>query len=661
MLKIKHITPPYCLLKIGMLALVCGAMLASCQKEGETTTLKLFTEESNSGDSKMAVDGMAMRWCNGDVVCINNNGTFSVNVNSSGATVTAGYYPFETPLRAVTPNITSSSLDDNQCSVSLPATYNYATTTRNNVVMQHLATPMAAYTRSGDQLHFKYLTGALTVNLKNTTGKTIYVEDITITSNYYQLSGYKTIDFTALTNIQPETTDVEAYRTVTMKCNREAVAAGATLPVQIPVLPVGTNNRFTVTVRYIVNFDETTSVSDANPSKNYYTFSATQPSRTTGLGNSLGRGELGYVPVELKETLSPGYQKDFFFKDESYYYLIGTPKELKWLSVVSSTSDFTLGQKVRLTNNIDMTSQRYFAPIQKVTEFDGCNKTISNLEMLAGGYNNHTNGLLYDGSSSSSGYTGITVNDLTMDNCTLKIQVSTAFAGFIAGYANQNVTITNCNVTNSKVEFVTSSTNSITLDIGGICGRVDGNSTLSACRVENLRFVVGDYLSSYDNLRCGGLIGYSTYQSLFENCYVSITSSGNLIKNTKDNGYIHFGGFVGYHSINNNSSGWLIIKSTNYKRSDVVINNLEVRGTKNTSTVYAGAFCGYMNPSYPVNLRNSYHTTIQTSGQFTVYTVNSNNKHIGSAGNNYVCGNGVNPYIQEGIMGAEYNLNLTIN
>ncbi len=68
-----------------------------------------------------------------------------------------------------------------------------------------------------------------------------------------------------------------------------------------------------------------------------------------------------------------------------------------------------------------------------------------------------------------------------------------------------------------------------------------------------------------------------------------------------------------------------------------------------------------MNPSYPVNLRNSYHTTIQTSGQFTVYTVNSNNKHIGSAGNNYVCGNGVNPYIQEGIMGAEYNLNLTIN
>jgi hypothetical protein len=41
--------------------------------------------------------------------------------------------------------------------------------------------------------------------------------------------------------------------------------------------------------------------------------------------------------------------------------------------------------------------------------------------------------------------------------------------------------------------------------------------------------------------------------------------------------------------------------------------------------------------------------------------VNPDNKHIGSAGNNYVCGNGVNPYIQEGIMGAEYNLNLTIN
>ena len=149
-------------------------------------------------------------------------------------------------------------------------------------------------------------------------------------------------------------------------------------------------------------------------------------------------------------------------------------------------------------------------------------------------------------------------------------------------------------------------------------------------------------------------------QSSFENCYVSITSSGNLIKNTKDNGYIHFGGFVGYY-LRDNTNDWLQISSTNYKRSDVVINNLEVRGTQSTSTVYAGAFCGYMNPSYPVNLRNSYHTTIQTSGQFAVYTVNSNNKHIGSIDNSYVCGNGVGPSIFTGVFGAEYNLNLTIN
>ena len=298
-----------------MLALVCGAMLASCQKEGETTTLKLFTEESNSGDSKMAVDGMAMRWCNGDVVCINNNGTFSVNVSSSGATVTAGYYPFETPLRAVTPNITSSSLDDNQCSVSLPATYNYATTTRNNVVMQHLATPMAAYTRSGDQLHFKYLTGALTVNLKNPTQKTMYVEDITITSNNYQLSGNKTIDFTNLTNIQPQTTENEADRKVTMKCNRMEVAAGATLPVQIPVLPVGTDNRFTVKVRYIIDFDENvTQGSSAAVLKYYITFSKTQTAMTSGIGNRLLRGELGKFctecgtkkPEESQEKFCPG-------------------------------------------------------------------------------------------------------------------------------------------------------------------------------------------------------------------------------------------------------------------------------------------------------------------------------------------------------------------
>ena len=121
------------------------------------------------------------------------------------------------------------------------------------------------------------------------------------------------------------------------------------------------------------------------------------------------------------------------------------------------------------------------------------------------------------------------------------------------------------------------------------------------------------------------------------------------------------GGFVGYNLRDiNHTNDWLLIRSTNYKRSDVVINNLEVRGTRSTSTVYAGAFCGYMNPSYHVNLTNSYHTTIQTSGQFTENTVNPDNKHIGSAGNNYVCGNGVNPSIVD-IIGADYTLNLTIN
>ena len=657
MLKIKHITPPYCLLKIGMLALVCGAMLASCQKEGETTTLKLFTEESNSGDSKMAVDGMAMRWCNGDVVRINNNGTFSVNVSGSGATVTAGYYPFETPLRAVTPNIASSSLDSNQCSVSLPATYNYATTTRNNVVMQHLATPMAAYTRSGDQLHFKYLTGALTVNLKNSTQKTMYVEDITITSNNYQLSGNKTIDFTNLTNIQPQTTENEADRKVTMKCNRMEVAAGATLPVQIPVLPVGTDNRFTVKVRYIIDFDENvTQGSSAAVLKYYITFSKTQTARTSGIGNRLLRGELGYVPVELKDERSTTYQADFFFKDADGYYLISTPKELNWLSKLSNNPNniFTLGQKVRLTNNIDMTGQSYFKPIKNVIEFDGDDKTISNLEMYAGGYNNYTNGLLYDGSSSSSGYTGITVNDLTMDNCTLKVQVSTAHAGFIVGYANQDATITNCKVTNSTVQSVVTTTSNITsLNIGGICGTVLGRGILSKCKVYSLQFIYGNSLSQYDVLNCGGLIGYSPSYNFFEDCSVTIPS-GNLIKNTKNNGVIHFGGFVGYNTDFDHAPS---IRSTNIQ-SGVTINNLTVTGGNGSNTtVYAGAFCGYITNNGYFGMYLEYPAaSISTSGSITV---NATNEHIGSTSNAYVCGSG-NSYNHWGLSN-NISLQLTIN
>ena len=662
MLKIKHITPPYCLYKIGMLALVCSVMLCSCQKEdvGTMTTLNLFSEESSMGDSKLAVNGFSMKWCDLDRVRINNNGVFNVTVNENGATVNSQYstVPFSTPLRAVSPDISnlSHNITSDQHEVRLPSTYNYATTTLGGNEVQHLATPMAAYAAHGNNLYFKYLTGALTVKLKNTTAKTIYIEDITISSNNYQLSGNRTIDFTDLENIQPQRSDYESERKITMKCNRKAVAAGSTLPVQIPVLPVGADNCFTVEVRYITEFDGTiASGSYTYQLKNYYTFSKTQPARTSGSGNSLGRGELGYVTVELKEESSSTYQRDFFFKDADGYYLISTPMELKWLSTLSNTgSHFTSGQKVKLTNDIDMTGQSYFIPIKKVIEFDGNSKNISNLDLWS--VSTNCSGLLKDESTSSSGYTGITVNNLNMIHCTLKIQSSTAFAGFIVGYANQDATISNCHVDNSTVHFVTSGTPSvIILDIGGICGRVSGKATLTDCRAFDLLFTTptSNYVSSYSTLNCGGLIGY-TNRDLFKSCYVNITNSNNVIKNTNADGVIRFGGFEGYHSSSDEN---FIFHNSAYNDSRVIIQNLTVNGS---NQVYAGALCGSMISSRSINLANTYQSSITTTGSITV---NAPTEYIGSAANKYVCGSG-NSYIFDN--SSPYNtatatLELTIN
>lgn len=621
--------------------MVCSAMLSSCQKEdaGTMTTLNLFTEESSMGDSKMAVDGLSMKWCNGDQVRINNNGVFNVSVSGNSATVTAQYsaFPFSTPLRVLSPDISSSNITSDQHQISLPSTYTYATTTLGGTEVQRLSPPMAAYAAHGNNLYFKYLTGALTVNLKNSTTKTIYIEDITITSDIYKLCGSKTINFTRLTNIVPETTNVEWMREVTMKCNRKAVAAGTTLPVQIPVLPVGADNHFTVKVRYIIDFDEwDASGSDANDRKHYYTYTRTQSDKD----NSLGRGKLGYVPILMEVSGSTSNQRDFFFKDEDGYYLISTPKELKWLSMLSNLSNnniFPSGQKVKLTNDIDMTppssiTNWYFSPIKKVTEFDGNNKTISNLKLERGGSNNYRNGLLNDENSSN-----ITVKDLTMDNCTLLVQSSTMFAGFMLAYAGNNATITNCDVTSSKVQFVTSSASESSLYIGGICGYVAGVATLTTCHVTDLRFLDGDYVSSYPYLFCGGLVG-STTTGILENCSVRIVASNTDqgIKNQKSGGVTRFGGLVGYHSSTDNNLQ--IIRSNNGSVSTVKISSVfRVTGNTNSSTVYAGAFCGLMPYNREIVLRPYYLSTIRTEGSFTV---TATNKYIGSSSNSYVCGGG---------------------
>ena len=115
-------------------------------------------------------------------------------------------------------------------------------------------------------LRFQHLTGALLVKVRNDSGLPLLVDRVAVSSGYYQLSGTTTVNFIvsnpilyspemrtseeALANfaanfyreisVYPKYTEIEADRQVEVVFPEPVVVApGDTLPVQVPVLPLG--------------------------------------------------------------------------------------------------------------------------------------------------------------------------------------------------------------------------------------------------------------------------------------------------------------------------------------------------------------------------------------------------------------------------------------
>ena len=174
-----------------------SAPFGSCQKEQkEFTRLELVAEgfQNNDNGTKLIVDGGSSTWVNGETVRINDNGELTISYTSGSSASVSG--DFTTPIRAIYPaSICTGDLTSGTTTVTLPAEYQYAT----DGVHQILESPMAAYSASGNEVHFKHLTGALTVSVYNNISSYIYVDAITVTSSKYRLGGSWTVDFDNLT------------------------------------------------------------------------------------------------------------------------------------------------------------------------------------------------------------------------------------------------------------------------------------------------------------------------------------------------------------------------------------------------------------------------------------------------------------------------------
>lgn len=280
--------------KTLLLSAIAGLALASCQKD-PIGGLRLWVEPMDNG-SKMVVEGSIAHWVANDPVLINGV-SFTVTVSNNGtATATTSSEGVSAPYFGVYPaNICGNNTGDS-CILNLPASYTYGTTTYNNSTMQNLATPMVAYAASGDDLVFKHVTGALNVEIKNDFGIDIRVTNITISSNKYQLSGARTVAIGSDFSVAPKPAegDGNAYlRQVQMNFNETQlyIACGGTAVVQVPVLPVANDNRFTISV----------TVKNKDDADMTYTFTKTQAGGISDDDHAyeLGRAMLGYVPVKF--------------------------------------------------------------------------------------------------------------------------------------------------------------------------------------------------------------------------------------------------------------------------------------------------------------------------------------------------------------------------
>lgn len=302
--------------RILVMSLAVMAFVA-CQKEDGVDRdgyLKLTVEGMNGGN-KMAIDGVNSYWADGDVVNINGQECPVVFGDGGGAYTEASDFDDAAAFYGVYPASIYASNAGNSYTLTLPSEYTYATTEHSGT-KQNLQSPMVAYALpTATELQFKHLTAAITVEVKNDFGIDVRVTNVTISSNKYKLHGSVTVDVTSdLSSIVAVESATASDRQVEMNFTGTpcVVASGSTQQIQLPVLPVGDDNRFTISV----------TVQNVDDAAMEYTFTKTQGDSQAAY--ALGRAKMGFAPAKFGGVFSVAADRQVRFAPGNLQYQAST-------------------------------------------------------------------------------------------------------------------------------------------------------------------------------------------------------------------------------------------------------------------------------------------------------------------------------------------------
>lgn len=561
-----------------MALLACMFVPAGCTKEEDHLDdglIEIFAE-SMSGNAKVLLDGASSTWVNGDPIRINSD---EVNVVKMDGHAYINYPEPPSVNRAVYPaSLTTSALTSDVVTLNFPAYYHYRTDGGGHQILE---LPMAAYSTGNNPLQFKHLTGALYVTVTNSAAVPLTLQSITVSSNAYQLSGNRSIDFRALESISGRVANSVSELSVTMLFDTgHTLASGESVKVMIPVMPVGGvegyKNAFTIGIR-AHSVDQST----------FYSYNRSQSS---GDDHILLRNVLGYAPASITSSDEGNPELDI----DNRAYVVRTSMDFVAMMNAIARGVIHDGDSIKIVSDIDMSgiTIKTVCPASYYGEINGNNHVIDNLtiESLDLGTEGIVCGLFNDIDA------GFNIHDIIFDHLTLKSQIATTntlkMGALVSEYDNQTsgghgtIYISNCsiNISSTIIEGVNGN-----IIFGGIIGAINGGvakHSISNCTVN----IAGQSISAPNKtIRWGGFIGSTaTAETIIDKSNITTET----VLNSK---YAYIGGFIG------NKSGSKLTASRSTSSGHI---SETVSGTK-----YLGSMIGFYSA-----IRNIIDTTGNTLG-----------------------------------------------
>ena len=552
--------------------------LVGCEKTEDDTPdgmIEIFAESMNGG-SKVILDGLDATWRSGDEIRINGSTAtvarrgdraYISNASISEGTNRALYPAFLSTVNWGTDNPT----------ITFPAYYHYRT---DGAGHQVLDLPMAAYSTGSTPLQFKHLTGALYITVKNTSANPRTIQSVTVKSNTYALNGNMNVAMNTTSLISARGDANAKYRCVTLVFDEVVnLATNASVQVIIPILPVGSDNKFTIEVKSYEEGQTTSYLSSK--------------SQTSEADHSLARNQLGYAPMDIPvgETTTP-----VLTDNGAHMYEIRSATDFVKMTEAINNSWLPNDAKYYLTCDLDMQgiSVTTINNDAFVGRIEGENHSISNLVINGIKDGNKAYCGLFKSLRPNAVIQNITFNNLSLVN--VNVGTKTLYVGAIEAYypnsSSSTMSISNCTVNIGSFSDGGATDN---VFFGGLIGCLDDAVPLdiSSCHVSTPTLNI-----SGKDIRLGGLIGQSNGSSRLN---IENTSWSGIGTTTISCTNVWAGGLVGQKSLgvfisqNCTVSGRMVVTATGSQYIGSLIGFQNTSGSFNITGVNTSGFSASLN------------------------------------------------------------------